>query len=122
VYQPDAVVSFAWTATPWDQISSAAHRPILCLANLPAGQSKRFLKLGLQGGYLDADELTHEMLGRGTPPNAAMLGAFSAVTGWVSIEAVVEAILASWPAEMGERNALTARRAYATVSKVGRTQ
>lgn len=119
VYEPHCVVAFAWTATPWDRFSAVNHRPMICLANLPAGQSERLAELGLVGGYLDADALTQEVLGGGSPPNAAMLGAFSAVTGWVSLDAVVEAILASWPAEIGQRNALTARRAYAAVSKVG---
>lgn len=122
VYEPDGVAAFAWTATPWDQFSAANHRPMIFLANLPAGQSERFLELGLPGGYLDADALTREVLGSGSPPNAAMLGAFSAVTGWVSLDAMVEAILATWPAEIGQRNALTARRAYAAVSKVGETE
>jgi 2-oxoacid:acceptor oxidoreductase gamma subunit (pyruvate/2-ketoisovalerate family) len=118
VYEPDCVVSFAWSATPWDEVRRTSHQPLICIANLPAEQTGRFLEQGLQGGCLDANRLTREILGSASPPNAAMLGAFSAVTGWIHLDAIIEAILTSWPGELGERNALAARRAYSDVSVV----
>jgi pyruvate ferredoxin oxidoreductase gamma subunit len=119
VYKPDCVVSFTWSATPWNEVRRASRQPLVCIANLPAEQTGRFLEQGLQGGYLDANRLTEEILGSASPPNAAMLGAFSAVTDWVNLDAIVEAILTSWPGELGEKNALAARRAYSGVSLVG---
>lgn len=51
--------------------------------------------------------------------NTAMLGAFSALTGIVSLESIVEEIKANWPGKTGEANAEAARRAYKLVSKCG---
>lgn len=119
VHKPDCVLSFAWSATPWDEVKRASRQPLICVANLPKGQTERFLEQGLQGGHLDANRLTQEILGSTSPPNAAMLGAFSAVTGWVNLDAIIAAILTLWPGEPGERNALAARRAYSDVSIVG---
>jgi pyruvate ferredoxin oxidoreductase gamma subunit len=119
IYDPDCVVVFSWAAAPWHELREAGRMPAICLANLRTGQRDLFLGLGVSGGYLDADALTQEVLGSESPPNMAMLGAFAAVTGWVTLKAIAEAILASWPSAIGERNALIAERAYATVCRVG---
>jgi pyruvate ferredoxin oxidoreductase gamma subunit len=61
-----------------------------------------------------ATELAREHLGRPLP-NAALLGAFSALTGAVSLASVQTAILHRFAREIGERNAAAARAAFAHV-------
>ncbi|MCL5951292.1 MAG: 2-oxoacid:acceptor oxidoreductase family protein [Chloroflexi bacterium] len=117
IYKPDCIVSFLWNATPWAQLIHKGQRPVFCVANLPHSQSPELFKLGLCGGFLDANAITQETFGTATPPNAAMLGAFAATTGWIGIGALVQAILAFWPGERGERNALVARRAFKNITK-----
>ena len=60
---------------------------------------------------LDADKLTHEMLGE-VPPNVAMLGALVKGTGCVKIESLLEAIRIKIPGKAGERNAEACRAAF----------
>jgi len=59
-----------------------------------------------------ASELAREHLGRPVP-NAALLGAFAAVTGVVSLESVAAAIRARFPAAIAEGNIAAAEAAFA---------
>jgi len=58
-----------------------------------------------------ATELAREHLGRPLP-NAALLGAFSAQTGAVSIESVIAAIRQRFPGAVGEQNVAAAMQAH----------
>jgi pyruvate ferredoxin oxidoreductase gamma subunit len=67
-----------------------------------------------------ATELAREHLGRPLP-NAALLGGFAALTGQVSLGAVLRAIRERFPGEVGEGNARAAEAAYDHVTQtVGR--
>jgi pyruvate ferredoxin oxidoreductase gamma subunit len=61
-----------------------------------------------------ATELAREHLGRPLP-NTALLGGFAALTGTVSIGAVVSAIKQRFAGPVGEANALAAEAAFAHV-------
>lgn len=58
-----------------------------------------------------ATEIARQTLGRPLP-NAALLGAFSALTGEVSLAAVCHAIRARFPDEVGEGNVRAAESAH----------
>jgi pyruvate ferredoxin oxidoreductase gamma subunit len=60
-----------------------------------------------------ATELALKHLGRPLP-NAALLGAFAALTGALRIEAILEAIRDKFPGKIGELNAAAAQDAYRT--------
>jgi len=81
----------------------------LGLADLPA--------LRRRGGVLTvpATELAREHTGRPFP-NAVLLGGFAALSGVVSIDAVVLAIRDRFAGEVAEGNAAAARRAFAFVA------
>jgi pyruvate ferredoxin oxidoreductase gamma subunit len=61
-----------------------------------------------------ATEWALEFVGRPLP-NAALLGAFSALTRRVELESVVAAIHQIFPGEIGDRNAAAATKAYDTI-------
>ncbi|WP_312641110.1 2-oxoacid:acceptor oxidoreductase family protein [Hydrogenoanaerobacterium sp.] len=61
--------------------------------------------------FVDADKITHEMVGE-VPPNMAMLGALAKATGCVSIESLTKAIQMRIPGKAGELNARTCKAAY----------
>ena len=63
-----------------------------------------------------ATQFARERLGRPLP-NAALLGGFAALTGVVSIEAVLNAIRLHFPGPIGEANALAASDAYDFVTE-----
>jgi pyruvate ferredoxin oxidoreductase gamma subunit len=50
-------------------------------------------------------------------PNAALLGAFAALTGVVSLDSVAEAIRAKFAGATGERNVVAATKAHELVAK-----
>ena len=61
-----------------------------------------------------ATEIARKHLGRPLP-NAALLGAFAALTGRVSLDAVCRAVRERFPGPTGEQNEETARAAHAYV-------
>jgi len=75
------------------------------------------LEAGLEPGRVvtvPATDIAREHLGRPLP-NAALLGAFAALTGQVSLESVCRAIRERFAGETGERNEQAARAAHAHV-------
>jgi pyruvate ferredoxin oxidoreductase gamma subunit len=63
-----------------------------------------------------ASELAREHLGRPLP-NAALLGAFSALTGVVSLESLASAIHEKFKGDVAERNVAAANAAYAAAER-----
>lgn len=61
-----------------------------------------------------ATEWALEFVGRPLP-NAALLGAFAAITRRVKLESVQAAIREKFPGEVGEKNAAAAAKAYDTI-------
>jgi pyruvate ferredoxin oxidoreductase gamma subunit len=74
---------------------------------------------GLPPGHavtVPASELAWKHVGRPLP-NAALLGAFSALTGLVRFESVQQAIAEAFPGKVGEANIAAAKDAYEIVTK-----
>ncbi len=65
---------------------------------------------------IPATEIALEIVGRPIP-NAIMIGAFSAITGVVSLEAVQQAILERFPGKVGENNLAALGRAQEIIRK-----
>lgn len=63
-----------------------------------------------------ATEIAREHLGRPVP-NVPLLGAFAALTGQVSLRAVLDAVRERFPGEVGERNARAAEAAHEHVRR-----
>lgn len=76
-------------------------------------------ELDLKGGYrvvaFSAERLAREILGRPIM-NAALLGAFSALTEELSLDAVLRAVRKKFPGELGEKNAQLAQEGYRILS------
>ena len=63
-----------------------------------------------------ADQLAREILGRPIM-NTALLGAFAAITGELSLKATVDAVKSRFPGELGERNARVVEESYGRFQK-----
>ena len=74
-------------------------------AKLPAGHARR----------VPASELAVKHMGRPVP-NAALLGAFAALTGLVHLHSVAAAIRQAFPGTIGEANIAAATAAYEIVT------
>lgn len=64
-----------------------------------------------------ATEIALACVGRPLP-NAALLGAFAALTGQLELESMTGAIRARFPGDVGERNAAAAEQAFAAIRVV----
>jgi pyruvate ferredoxin oxidoreductase gamma subunit len=90
--------------------------------------SKSFADLGLEELFVGrraermrscpATELARQHLGRPLP-NAALLGAFAALTGRISLESLEQAIRERFHGDVGERNAAAAAAAFAAIQSEG---
>jgi len=71
--------------------------------------------MGLKGDFrifsFSADELAREILGRPIM-NTALLGAFAAMTGELSLNATLKAVQSKFPGTLGEKNAQVVERSY----------
>jgi pyruvate ferredoxin oxidoreductase gamma subunit len=65
---------------------------------------------------IPATEIALEIVGKPIP-NAIMIGAFCAITGLVSLEAVQAAILERFPGKVGENNVAALERAHEIIEK-----
>jgi pyruvate ferredoxin oxidoreductase gamma subunit len=77
------------------------------VARLPAGHARA----------VPASELAVTHIGRPVP-NAALLGAFAALTGIIHFESVATAIRQAFPGKLGEANVTAARAAYDAIAAV----
>lgn len=72
-------------------------------------------ELGLSGDFkaftFSADELAREILGRPIM-NTALLGAFAAMTGELTLQATLRAVKNKFPGALGEKNAQVVERSY----------
>lgn len=76
-------------------------------ARLPAGHAQ----------VVPASELARQHIGRPLP-NAALLGAFAALTGVVKLDSVVAAIRETFSGKIAEANVLAATAAHDAIAKV----
>jgi len=76
-------------------------------ARLPAGHART----------VPASELALAHIGRPVP-NAALLGAFAALTGMIRFDSVATAIREAFPGKLGEANVTAAKAAYDTIAAV----
>lgn len=117
IVEPDAVIVQDPTLLHQVDVFGGATPDAFVLVNT----TRSFSELGL--GDLDerfrperlvtvpATELAREHLGRPLP-NAALLGAFAAVTGAIGISSVTAAIRDRFPGRVGEQNVAAALAAY----------
>lgn len=89
-------------------VNTARDLSLLGLAEFARGRDPRRI------ATVNATGIAIEHVGRPLP-NAALLGAFAALTGQVSIDSVVDAILETFAGKVGESNARAARAAYEVV-------
>ena len=109
VYRPNCVICFDPSLADLGIDISEGVRPgaVLVVNSTKGYQCSAFEKICV----IDADKITHEMIGE-VPPNVAMLGALAKATGCVSLKSLLEAVVAKIPGKAGEINAAACAAAY----------
>lgn len=88
----------------------------MVLVNADRGPEELKLKTSARVETIPATEIALEIVGRPIP-NAIMMGAFCAITGKVSLEAVQQAIMEKFPGKVGENNVAALERAIEIIRK-----
>lgn len=91
-----------------------------CIFVVNSAHRPDFVPAGRPLGYVNATAVAVRTIGLNVP-NTAMLGAFAAATGWLTLDAVCSAISDYFAGEAGERNVRAAREAYATLERLPAT-
>lgn len=125
IVAPDAVIVQDPTLLHQVDVFGGATRDAFALVNT----SRSFDELGLDDlaerfrperlVAVPATELAREHVGRPLP-NAALLGAFAALTGALELTSITAAIRDRFPAPLGEKNAAAAEAAHELVLARGR--
>ena len=119
VADPDAVLVLDATLLPLGFVFDGLTPGGTALVNAAAAVRLPALMLsGVRVRTLPATEIARERIGRPLP-NAAMVAAFAAATGMVSLASVCGAIAARFPGRVAETNCEAARDAYAYVLGAG---
>lgn len=109
VYRPNCVICFDTSLADLGIDITEGVRPG-CVLVVNTGKKYENSAFG-QISAIDADKITHELLGE-VPPNVAMLGALAKATGCVSLDSLLEAVKMKIPGKAGEMNARACAAAY----------
>lgn len=116
VSEPDYVIVQDATILGELNVADGLKRDGTMLVNTDKGVEK----LGVNGPFrvccFSADEVARRILGRPIM-NTALLGAFAAITGELSLDAVVKAVRGRFPGQLGEKNALVVEESFVHLSR-----
>ena len=116
VNEPDYVIVQDATILSELNVADGLKRDGTMLVNTDKGVEK----LGVNGPFrvycFSADEVARRILGRPIM-NTALLGAFAAITGELSLDAVVKAVRGRFPGQLGEKNAQVVEESYRQLSR-----
>lgn len=110
VYHPNCVMCFDPSLSDLGIDVTAGIKDDAILV-LNANQEQAFSEAFSKVYMLDADELTHQVVGE-APPNIAMLGAFVKATQCINIESLIKSIKRKLPGKVGEKNAEACKAAF----------
>jgi len=116
IYEPDIVIVQDTTLLGAVEVTAGLRPRGTVLVN----SERSAEELGLQGDFrvitVPATKIALEELGRPIT-NTAILGAFAAATGAISLEAIARNIKSRFRGELGEKNVICARHAYELVKE-----
>jgi len=111
IHDPDYVLVQDPTLIKEVEVSKGLKPGGLLIINSEKDPHNLGLAPGIRALAVPATRIALEEIGRPIM-NTALMGAFSAITGEVSLPAVLRAIRNKFPGEMGEKNALAAQHMY----------
>lgn len=114
VYQPDCIVVIDRASIKSPDVFNGLKQGGVLVANIiePIGGKESAMLSRI--GMIDATTVAMQEIGFAAT-NTAMLGAFSATTGWVGLDAVLEALEKHFEGEILKKNLAAARRGFKEV-------
>jgi pyruvate ferredoxin oxidoreductase gamma subunit len=111
IHTPDYVLVQDPTLIQEVEVAQGLKPGGLLLINSERDSQELGLASGIRAVAVPATRIALEEIGRPIM-NTALMGAFSAITAEVSLPAVLQAIRAKFPGEVGEKNARAAQHMY----------
>jgi pyruvate ferredoxin oxidoreductase gamma subunit len=116
VYEPDYIIVQDPTLLESVDLTQGLKPGGIIIINGDKPAHELGLKTDAKVFTVPALAIAREIIGRPIP-NTALVGAFAAATGEISLEAVAKSIRHRFPGEAGEKNVLAATKAYETVKE-----
>jgi pyruvate ferredoxin oxidoreductase gamma subunit len=111
IHDPDYVIVQDPTLVKEVEVGKGLKAGGLLIVNSEKAPEDLGLPTGIRAVAVPATRIAIEVIGRPIM-NTALMGAFAAISGEVSLSAVLQAIRTKFPGEVGEKNALSAQRMY----------
>jgi pyruvate ferredoxin oxidoreductase gamma subunit len=111
VNEPDYVIVQDATIMAELDVTEGLKRGGLVLLNTEKDPATLAMAGDFRVRTISADHLARRILGRPIM-NTALLGAFAAMTGELSLEAALKAVRSKFPGELGEKNARVVEESY----------
>ena len=116
VNEPDYVIVQDATILSELDVTEGLKKGGLVLLNTEKDSSSLPLTGDFRVRTISADQLARRILGRPIM-NTALLGAFAAMTGELSLEAALKAVRSKFPGDLGEKNARVVEESYRSFSE-----
>ena len=111
VNEPDYVIVQDATILGEEDVAKGLKESGMMLINTDQDPSALDLRGGFAVRTFSADDIARRILGRPIM-NTALLGALASVTGEISLEAILSAVRAKFPGNLGEKNARVVQESY----------
>jgi len=116
VYEPDYIIVQDPTLLSTLDVLEGLKPDGVVIINSDKPPQELGLKVDARVYAVPALAIAREIIGRPIP-NTALVGAFAAATGAISLDAVAKSIRHRFPGEAGEKNVQAATKAYETVKE-----
>ncbi|MFH1483127.1 MAG: 2-oxoacid:acceptor oxidoreductase family protein [Chloroflexota bacterium] len=112
VKEPDYVIVLDPTLIRGFDVFAGLKEEGVGIINSPVSLEELGVKTKARVITVPAGKIAEEVLGRADRANTALLGAFAAATGEVSLQALIRVVEAHWPGAVGQKNARAMGMAY----------
>jgi pyruvate ferredoxin oxidoreductase gamma subunit len=120
IYEPDYLIIQDNTLIGAIDVLSGLKPDGMVLVDTERSPEDLGLKTTAEVRTIPATKIALEIIGRAVQ-NTTLMGAFSGITGLISVEAMIKSVKERFPGEVGEKNALAIKKAYDMMSVVDRS-
>ena len=119
IYEPDYLIIQDNTLIGAIDVLGGLKPDGMVLVDTEKSPEELGLKTAAEVRTIPATKIALEIIGRAVQ-NTTLMGAFSGITGLISVEAIIKSVKERFPGEVGEKNALAIQKAYDLMKGGGR--
>ncbi len=120
IYEPDYLIIQDNTLIGAIDVLSGLKPDGMVLVDTEKKPEELALKTSAEVRTIPATKIALEIIGRAVQ-NTTLMGAFSGITGLISVEAIIKSVKERFPGEVGEKNARAIQKAYDLMSVIDRS-